>query len=337
MPLGDYPLGAQMKSFKFLGLAAALAAVSTPILAQQAIEYTPFPVALKKDYGNNKPYQLFPDRVVVAGYNLGAYREARAIGTARGLLGGGYNAKSEVHMTAEGIDEGLLVRIADAAYSDLVAQLTEAGFEVVPLDRARTSPGADKLKFGGAPYESTVPVEGGKKRALVVGTSATGVRGNYPMAKVEIGAFGAPALSSELQAMIVLPNVMLDFAQIKGGGKLGRKASAEAELQFAVDRFNTKARVMASTRSAFAEGDIIYVMAEDVESDAAIGAIGSSSSDGNYFERGLGAALGLSVIPKSKKEATVQIEPAAFERLALAAVRGYNAALVAQMKAATGR
>jgi hypothetical protein len=326
-----------MKLPKLVACAAALTILSAPLVAQQAIELAAFPMALKKDYGNDKPYKLFPNRVMVAGYNLGAYREAKAIGTARGLMGGGYNAKSEVQLTAEGIDEALLVRIANAAYSDLIAQLSAAGFEVVSLEQANASPGAAKLKFGGTPYESTVPVDGGKKRALVVGPAATGVRGNFPMAKMEIGSFGAPALSNELQSMIVLPNVMLDFAQLKGGGKLSNKASAEAELQFAVDRFNTKARVMASTRSQFAEGDIIYVMSEDVESDASIGSIGSSASDGNHLERGLGAALGMSVVPKSKKEATVQIDPAAFERLALSAVRGYNAALVEKMKTATGR
>lgn len=320
-----------------LALALFAAVVSAPLVAQTAIDAPAIPVVLKKDLGSEKPYKLFPDRVLVAGYNLGAYREAKAIGTNRGLLGGGFSAKTQVNLIAQGIDEALLARIADAGYSDLVAQLTEAGFEVIPLESYRTAEGADKLKFGGEPYESTVTVAGGKKRALIAGPSATGVRGNYPMAKLEIGAFGAPALSAGLKSMIVMPNVMLDFAQLKGGARLGKKASAEAGLQFAVDPTHTKARVQGSTRTAFSEGDIIYVMDGDATADGDFGAIGGAKTDGNYLERGIGAALGFSVIPKSKKEATVQIDPAAFEKLARSAVRGYNAALVAQMKAATGR
>ncbi|MDT9599384.1 hypothetical protein [Sphingosinicella rhizophila] len=313
-----------------------MASASSGAFAQMEIDVPAMAVALKKDMGSNKPYELFPNRVMVAGYNLGAYRTATAVGTARGLLGGGYNAKSKVELTAEGIDEALLTRIADAAYADLVAQLGAAGFEVVPLDQAMASPGAAKLKFGGVPYESTVPVENGKKRALIVGPGATGVRRNYPLAKLEIGSFGAPGLSSELQAMIVMPNVVLDFAQLKGS-KFGNKATSEAELQFAIDPYHTRGRVMASTRSQFAEGDIIYVLADDVASDADFGAIGKSASRDNGLERGLGAALGMGVVAKSKKEATVQIDPQSYEKLARSAVRGWNAALVAQMKAAVGR
>jgi hypothetical protein len=325
-----------MKTINLLVFAAAMASTSIGAFAQTAIEAPAMSVVLKKDMGNDKPYKLFPNRVMVAGYNLGAYRSATAIGGARGLLGGGYNAKSKVELTAEGIDEPLLTRIANAGYADLVAQLGQAGFEVVPLEQAMGSPGATKLKFGGASYESTVSVDKGKKRALIVGPQATGVRGNFPIAKMEIGSFGAPALSSELQAMIVLPNVVLDFAQLKGS-KFGNKATSEAELQFAVDPYHTKGRVMASTRSQFAEGDIIYVLADDAESDADFGAIGNSSSKNNGLERGLGAALGMGVVAKSKTEATVQIDPKAYEQLALSAVRGWNAALVAQMKAAVGR
>lgn len=325
-----------MKSIRLLACAVALAGVSAAVFAQTAIEVPAMAVALKKDMGSDKPYKLFPNRVMVAGYNLGAYRTATAIGTARGLLGGGYNAKSKVELTAEGIDDALLTRIADAAYADLIAQLGNAGFEVVALDQAMASPGASKLKFGGAPYESTVPVDKGKKRALIVGPSATGVRGNFPLAKLEIGSFGAPALSSELEAMIVMPNVVIDFAQLRGS-KFGNKAKSEAELQFAIDPYHTKGRVMASTRSQFAEGDIIYVLADDAASDADFAAISNSNSEGNGLERGLGAALGMGVVAKSKTEATVQVDPQAYEKLALSAVRGWNSALVAQMKAAVGR
>lgn len=313
-------------------------APSPPPAADKPIAAAPIPVTIKKWGGQKKAFEIFPGRVVVAGYNVGGFRTAKTTGRASGgILNSNPGASSTVELVAWGIDQPLLTRIANAAYADLNAQLQAAGFEVVSLEQARAAAGFDKLKLGSAPYEVSVPADRGKMEGTVVGPALTGVRGNFPLAKVEFGSFGAPVLSLNLESMVVMPNLMFDFAALSSSRSMGYTASAAAELRFGIAQGYSQFRVMASRRKEFLEGDFIYAIDSAQIPDTPIGRIGDANRSDNGMQQALGRALGAPMQARSKSSSVAEIDQARYEAMALAAARGWNAAFVAQLRTATGR
>lgn len=306
--------------------------------APPAVSFPPMEMRLKKDMGQDRTFRIFPNRVVVAGYNVGAFRTAQTTGRASGgVFNTNQGARSTVQLVAWGIDQPLLTRIADAAYADLVARLEEAGFEVVPLEQARLAAGADKLQLGGPADEVSAPADRGNVEGIVVGPSETGVRRNYPLVRREFGSFGAPELSLTLESMVVMPNLMFDFARLQSSRSLGYTASASADLQFGIHPGWSRMRVMASRRKQFLEGDFLFALDGQAVSDEPFGTVVDSNSSDNSLQQALGRSLGVGVQARSTESSAAQIDQARYEALALSAARGWNAAFVLQMRAATGR
>ncbi len=304
------------------------------VYSEKPIELAAMPLAMKKDAGQQKTFTLFPNRVFVAGYNVGGLRQAKTTGTASGgILNNNPGASSTMEMVAFGIDQVLLTRVANAAYADLVWQLKQAGFEVVSIEAARVAAGFDKLKLDGESYDISVPADRGSMHGIVVGPTPTGVRGNYPLAKLEIGAFGAPLLSSALQAMVVMPNLLFDFPRARSSKSVGYTATASVDLQFAINPGYSKMCVTASQRSAFLEGDATLALNGTAASDASFGTVTEVSESDNSGEQNLGAALGVGVRAKSTKTTGFSVNQARYESLALAAAKGWNTAFVTQLRA----
>ena len=311
---------------------SASVAVSGPIaIAGMAVK-------LKKSMGQQKAFQIFPRRVVVAGYNVGGFRSAKTTGRASGgVFSNNMGATSTVELVAWGIDMPLLTRIASAAYADLVDQLTAAGFEVVPHDQATASAGADKLKLGSEPYDVEVPADRGNMRGIVTGPAQMGVRANYPLAKTEFGSFGAPVLSLTQQAMVVMPNLMFDFASLKSSKSLGYSASASADLHFGINPGWSTMRVMASKRKEFLEGDFIFKLDGSAVSDEPIGQVADTERSDNSEQQAYSRALGVGVQARSRETSTVNIDKRKYEALALAAAKGWNTAFVSQLMLETSK
>lgn len=311
---------------------------SPPAAVTGPISVAPMPVTLKKSMGQQKAFQIFPKRVIVAGYNIGGFRTAKTTGRASGgVFNNNMGAASTVELVAWGIDMPLLTRIASAAYADLVDQLTVAGFEVVPHNQVAASAGADKLKLGSQPYDVEVPADRGNMRGIVTGPAQMGVRANYPLAKTEFGSFGAPVLSLTQQAMVVMPNLMFDFAGLKSSKSMGYTASASADLHFGINSGWSTMRVMASKRKEFLEGDFIFKLDGNVVSDEPIGQVADTERSDNSEQQAFSRALGVGVQARSRETSTVNIDQRKYEALALAAAKGWNAAFVSQLKAATAK
>ena len=307
-----------------------------PVFAERAIDGAAMPVTIKKWMGQQKAFQIFRNRVVVAGYNIGGFRTAKTTGRASGgILNSNPGAATTVELVAWGIDAPLLTRIANAAYGDLVSQLKAAGFEVVPLEAARAAAGFAALKLDSEPYEVEVPADRGNMKGLVVGPVPTGTRRNFPLAKTEFGSFGAPELSMTLEAMVVMPNLMFDFASLRSSRSMGFSANASAELNFGIAKGYSQFRVMASKRKQFAEGDFIYAVDDDAIADGNIGRIVDSSSTDNSDQQAFARSLGTAVQARSRESSTVQIDQPRYERLALSAAKGWNAAFVAALRTQT--
>lgn len=290
-------------------------------------------VAIKKWIGQDRTFTIFPNKIFVAGYNVGALRKVAAVGKARGgLFGGGTSgATSKSELYADGIDDAMLIRIANAAYSDLTFQLKNAGFEVVPLETARATAGADKLKFDTPAYSAT------GEEILVVGPGATGVRGNTPLAKIEFGSMGTPELSMTLQSMVVMPNLAFDFAWAQGNRTLGFTATSQTGVRFGINPNHSRMRVFATTRKQFLEGDFHYAPNGEFTSDRQFATITDTQRSNNNTVRMINGLLGLGMTARSKQTGYAQIDQAAYEELALSAAKGWNTAFVNELKTRTGR
>lgn len=306
-------------------------AAQAPASSERAIAAPAMPVTIKKWMGQDRTFSIFPNRIFAAGYNIGALRKVVAVGKARGGLIGGTGAQSKSELYADGIDEALLVRIADAAYGDLIFQLRAAGFEVVALETARATAGADKLKFGQPAYSA------GEEQVLVVGPTATGVRGNTPLARIEFGSMGAPELAMMLESMVVMPNLAFDFAWAQGNRSLGFTATSQTGLRFGINPNHTRNRIFAGKRKQFLEGDFIYAPDGEAVSDRQFATIADTERSDNRGMRIANALLGLNVMARSKQTGFAQIDPAVYEELALSAAKGWNSAFVADLRARTGR
>ena len=309
------------------GTPPAVAAPGT----DKAIETPAMPVAIKKWMGQDRTFSIFPNRIFVAGYNVGALRKVVAVGKARGGLLGGSGATSKSELYADGIDEAMLNRVANAALADLTFQLKAAGYEVVPLATARATAGADKLKLDTPAYSAT------GEEILVVGPTETGVRGNTPLAKLEIGSMGAPELTMTLESMVVMPNLAFDFAWAQGNRTLGFTATSQTGVRFGINPHHTRMRIFASKRKQFLEGDFIFAPDGEATSDRQFATIADTERTDNRGMRVVNALLGLNVMARSKQTGFAQIDRAVYEELALGAAKGWNTAFVAALRARTGR
>ncbi len=290
------------------------------------------PVTMKKWMGQDRTFSIYPNRIFVAGYNIGALRKIAAEGKARGgIMTTNQGASSKSELIAEGISEAMLTRIANAAQGDLINQLKAAGYEVVALEAAQAAEGADKLAFNTPPYSAT------GNDILVVGPADTGVRNNTPLGKTEFGSFGAPVLSLSLESMVVMPNLAFDFGWATGNRSWGNTASSQTGVRFGINAAHSRMRVFASKRRQFLEGDILFSLDKEAVSDAEFASVsGTRNSDNRDFQN-MNAALGLGVQARSKETNFLLVDQARYEALALSAARGWNAAFVAILLARKGK
>lgn len=297
------------------------------------INSIPMAVTMKKTNGKTKTLKMQPN-IAIAGYNVGAFTDAKVTGKASGdLLGYSQGSRTTIKLVANGIDAAMLQRVADAAHNDLVAQLTAAGISVIPANKVAATPSAGKLGFSKTPYSGTVKVERGKKTILVAGPTATGVRSYMIPGKRTYRGTEIVKPSSELNAVMLMPNLVLDFAALKANNaKFTTRSKASSKVRFAIDP--SSAMDLQVSKGRFLDGWLSYGMKGDAISDADFAVLGKAQKKSNKLEQGLGLALGMATAAKKTSSSTVTIDPVRYEALALKAAKGWNAAFVTQLKAA---
>ncbi|MEL7215137.1 MAG: hypothetical protein AAGJ96_04270, partial [Pseudomonadota bacterium] len=295
---------------------------------------TPLAVRLERDMGPVKVATARP-RMAIAGYNIGGVTYAEATGTANNSLRGGQGSRTTVALRAIGIDEAVLTRIATAAHNDLVDQLTAAGFEVIAASDVAAAAEADVVKLGGSAYEGSIDLGRGEKTVLVAGPQDVGVRALRPIAKVQFGLGNTAKLSEELDAVIVQPNLVLDIVSLEASrARLTGRSSASATLRFGIEPSSLFALQATEDGRFSLMSD--YRMEGSASSDAPFGVIGTAVVEENNLEQGLGLLLGAATATKKSSASPVGIDVERYEALALNAARGWNAAFVAEMRAARG-
>lgn len=319
--------------------AAATAETVAALESAAPISAAPMAIEMRKTSGKTKVLSMRP-KLAIVGYNVAAFTEGKVKGTARGgLFGDSQGASSTMELISTGIDAGLVQRVADAASDDLVAQLTAAGFDVVEPYGVSQAANNSVMKAGAAPMmRKLTTYKGEKMNAIIAGPSTYGFRVvNSGVAKggfaglSEIGGNAPAKLGAELDAVLVQPTIVLDFANMKANRTIGRKATSSAELSFSLDPMSS-IQVHASKGKGL--NWLTYGTKKGASSDAPFAILGEKDSKSNSLEQGLGAALGMGVRKKKTTTQSVIIDSDRYEALALSAAKGWNTAFVAQAVAA---
>lgn len=113
----------------------------------------------------------------------------------------------------DGIDEGVLQAITERAYLDFVERLTQAGFEVVPVETWRAAPGADGLQTGapGVTYRSANNLGTGHTYALVNPAGLT----VWPESAMPVNLGPVRRMTGALDATMLSPRFNVNFAYLE--------------------------------------------------------------------------------------------------------------------------
>ena len=287
-------------------------------------------VPMIKSDGKTKIMSYQP-KIALVGYNVGAFTTAKATGKASGdLLGYSQGSRTTINFVSAGITPELVQRVASAAHDDLVTKLMAAGFDVVPATDVAATPSAAKLKFDAPSYETTLTTDLGKKSVLVAGPKGVGTQKHIGIGKASLGGNAIVKPSKELNAIMVMPNLVLDFAALKtSGGALTSKSSASGSVRFAID--TQSAMNIQASKGRFVDGWLNYGIKKPVIAEGQFAQLNDIDTRDNGLERGLGRALGMATGSKKTKEVGVSIDPVRYEALAMNAASGWNDAFVAQM------
>ena len=296
------------------------------------INTAPMTVIMKKLDGKTKVLAMQP-KIALVGYNVGGYTTATATGKASGdLLGYSQGSRTTITMNASGITPEILQRVSDSAHDDLVAKLTKAGFQVVSAQQVKATPSSGNLKFGEPTYQTTLTTDLGKKTIIVAGPSGVGTQKHVAIGKRALSGNAIIKPSKELGAVMLMPNLVLDFAALKAkGGAMTTRSSSSGNVRFAID--TASQMNFQASKGRFLDGWLNYGIKKPIVSDANFAVLSENKgkSKSNTFERGLGAALGMATGAKKTKAVDVAVDPVRYEALAMSAAAGWNDAFVAEL------
>ncbi|MGG5808783.1 hypothetical protein [Falsiroseomonas sp. CW058] len=322
------------------GFASGVATAAGPSVQQVAALPAGEVAALPVAFGNGVPANLAAGRkVFVPAYGVSYIhtQNARAVsqGGLMGGFGGGSTRSASVRTGLTGISPATYQMIADEAHADLIAQLRAAGIEVAGAEEAAAAassaprvPGnaadgsAGGTMFGG--QSTGWRTLGAAAAPLISGISGEGAGGGLAGLSAIGGNQAMQRIADQSQGLVLAPLLRLDYVNVSSSGRslLAGTANAEATAQFSVAAGTQLA--YAARRPGMGAADIgiaqIAAPVPSAEPFAGISATGGSS----------GAWVGLG----TRTDAAVEAVEARWVALARAAYRGFNAAIVQQLRAA---
>ncbi len=310
---------------------ASSEAVSAPqdLASAGPIADMPMAIELKATRGSVDVFAKRP-RVALAGYNVGAFQTASITGTTTREQGASVN----MDLTLQGVDAGLLQKIADAGQADLVRQLQEAGIDVIDAPSFFQAPEAAEVHRSATPVDDKKMDGRAPKKLIMNGPSSVGAVTSFGLVSTGFNANVGDQASAALDAIVVYPNVALDFAWTSGGGRsmLQKTVSVNAGARFSLDAISS-VQVIYSRDGRYVDDAATLGIEEDIGVDDAFANLEKTASTDNSGVVGLSNALGFGMSSRKGESYTVAADPARYEALAMNAVRGFNTALVKQIKA----
>ena len=268
-------------------------------------------------------------RIAVPVYRVAFCVQTKA--SAQALAGldrdrGSVNASMIVSLA--GVDGDVMQQIANRAYQDYLTRLSDKGFDVVPFDEIKASEGYQKVNFVDGLYSKNM---WGTAFAVVTpeGMPLFWEPGN-PMGNVGFGMGQAfNRMSTELNATVILPTLVINFAEMSSSGRsfFAHEAEVGAEMGITLNNMTSQHLRIGHPKVSTA---IVFMGDTRLEDPVSIaGNFGQMvQGDGGYndqalmglLSRGMGTALSSSV----RESRVVQANPRAYQSLSLQALATGN-------------
>lgn len=282
--------------------------------------------------------------IAVAGYRV-VFVVSNGI-DARSIHG---NSSSRTTVYLGGVSGADLQRIADAAYEDLMQRLEATGRPIVPLETIRSSPGFAKLEL--TPTSPDKPFL--RKPLADARTFAAYTPAALPLWWSHLDGVGDKGagslgnwralnqLSVDTQAVVIVPQITFDFAELKGSGRdlLAGAASTSAKADFRIlEQFTVLRAFQAKIALAGPLG--AGTLKKPIDLPEPAGELKLSSQWDNQQEVAFANSLkesGVDVLGPSRSVSEQELafiaEPNSFVETALEGTRQFNAMVAAAVAA----
>lgn len=315
-------------------------AVSLAQLDMLPSEAPSLPVVLN---GGATRYLKNRPRIVVPAYTIGFIQgaSASAFGGGAGTEMAGRRTKIATRLV--GLTDEMARELADAAYADLLQQLRDAGFEVVDLPSLQAAPSLQGLARYAEPVGGQGVIDSRATKAWVAyGPQALPPIKGYAFeqglgaiaASGALMAFGKASL--ELDAIVLNPRLMIDYIDMESSGQrvYSGSASVDADLRFAINPLSRIDFVWGNDRGGAMPG---WFTTKGASSPQPFGILAQTSdrSDSVALHNAL-VNVGFGSVYRQSLVYDAEVSPRRYQALTRAAFRGFNAALVAEIRKARG-
>lgn len=297
---------------------------------------TAAPIALQLKPWNPKVSTRRP-RVLVPTYALALVRTGEVSAFAGGAGSEMAPRRTSLKTALVGVSDELAEQLAQEAYDDLVMRLRAAGFDVVTPEQIAATPEAARLEVVGT---RTRGVNGWS----VYGPRTAPLRSGHPYASAVLAGSRAAIImtdmSIETDALILTPQLALDYQQLETTGRRTYVGSAQVGAKVWFDVLNGSGAnfLVGGSRKGLGSGPYGGFLMQ--------GNHGSTERFGIMYEvddRSDSVALhnafaqaGLGSLYRQSKVYAVEVVPERYAALARAAFQGLNMSIVSELKKARG-
>lgn len=294
------------------------------------------PIALQLKPWNPKVSTKRP-RVLVPTYALALVRSGEVSAFAGGAGSEMAPRRTSLKTALVGVPDTLAEQLAQEAYDDLVSRLKAAGFDVVTPEQMAATPEAGKLE-----------VVGTRTRGLngwsVYGPRTAPLRTGHPYAAAVLGGSRAAIvmtdMSIELDALVLTPQIALDYQQLETTGRRTYVGSAQVGAKVWFDVLNGSGAnfLVGGSRKGLGSGPYGGFLMQGNHGSAERFAIMYEVDDrsDSVAVHNAFAQAGLGSLYRQSKVYAVEVSPERYAALARAAFQGLNMSIVAELRKARG-
>jgi len=275
-------------------------------------------------------------RILVPTYALALVRTGKVSAFGGGAGSQMAGRRTSITTALVGVDDLLPEQLAEEAYQDLVSRLKAAGFDVVSPEEIAASPEIERLQLVG---QGTKGVSG----MSVYGPRSAPLRTGHPYTSATLSSSRSAIvfsdMSAELDALVLTPQLALDYQLLEGTGQRTYVGSAQVEAKV---WFN----VLSGSGAHFVYGQRKGLGSGPYGGFLMDGHHGSAEPFGIMYEvddRSDSVALsnafataGLGSLYRQSQIYAVEVSPERYAALVRAAFQGLNMSIVAELKKARG-
>ena len=219
-----------------VGLSACASVTSTDAVrkpAEQRAGFMGLSVADETKVQREGPFKGV-QRVSIASFKVSfVHGKIEASHAGGGLTHRGGNAAAGLKLT--GVSEAVMQELTDAAYTDFVQRLTQAGYHVIDRAELKAQPDFAKVKSETSPQRKSASLFGDKTEIATFAPSSHGDMYWFESESEKSGGFGFANATTAAMAQygktgikVLSVNYVIDFAGGSGyGGRFARRARVE--------------------------------------------------------------------------------------------------------------